>query len=410
MRNQINAVTNSETMSNTNLLSSPVQAEQTFNTLQDKYMGNTEDDLMDEHLSVVGDSLTEPENISLQDFFKLAQLEYPDLAGYLKDNSDLSLNVNGIVPNGIEIACMYLPKFQLFEYGCEELSSHVSNSLESIRLLQENLEENNPPVFFELIESVSDQNSDIHNQLRGTYRFSEESAMEAFYVWKFKLIESLLVSQQKYFEMISQDSDTLEQNLSEVQSILSTIEQEQTELCKWHAKNDNMSESDNSMQAELDALSSDLSSIQKIESDIKEAQNEISNVKVHVERLMIEKTHREQAISEATKHISELDIVDPDEMFGLSELYNNLKTVHSLQPISVGSSSSIWQYDTIVQIEIQSSGNTVVSLIDPPVTSKKGGDLIDSQLIEAFGKTNIELWLNALGSTNGVSRSDSEVT
>ncbi|KAJ3331590.1 hypothetical protein HDU76_002761 [Blyttiomyces sp. JEL0837] len=144
-----------------------------------------DDNLLNEHLTMVDESFSENNIITLNDFLQATGTHFIDgLTTTLRRETNAFAR-NSEQPSALDYtraACLLMPELYSFEVGCKALTDHIEEGRQSMRIMEAKISKNTPPLFVIYADASEQEQERLLKDLRNIHelqRFFNEAIFEA---------------------------------------------------------------------------------------------------------------------------------------------------------------------------------------------------------------------------------------
>jgi kinetochore protein Spc7/SPC105 len=193
------------------------------------------------------DESPEDERIQLQDFLNMTNIHFMELTATKRRHtlapksdtnpketkymSDISLE------DCIAAGAATIPMLELFQHACHELKSYISEGRKTVREIESETFEENPPLFREYISATPEIKLVMDNQLKNVKTHARLLSKEMWYDWRMTLLGTLKEGLFRTGEGMIADEEVLDHQYSLLKSTLpklirqaESLEQEEVDL------------------------------------------------------------------------------------------------------------------------------------------------------------------------------------
>jgi kinetochore protein Spc7/SPC105 len=193
------------------------------------------------------DESFEDERIQLQDFLNMTNIHFMELTATkrrhtLAPKSDADLketkHLSDIsLEDCIAAGAATIPMLELFQHACHELKSYISEGRKTVREIESETFEENPPLFREYISATPEIKMVMDNQLKNVKTHARLLSKEMWYEWRMTLLGTLKEGLFRTGEGMIEDEEVLDHQYNLLKSILpklicqaKSLEHEEAEL------------------------------------------------------------------------------------------------------------------------------------------------------------------------------------
>ncbi|CAK7271665.1 hypothetical protein SEPCBS119000_004722 [Sporothrix epigloea] len=182
------------------------------------------------------------ERIHLQDFLKLANIQFMELdttkrrategPGALQkskggESSRLSTDEDGkpkdpATESLVTTVCK-VPLLELYQHACRELKNYIEEGRSIMREIETETYEDNPPIFSEYTTAKPELRVQMDNQFMNIKIFARQQSKKQWYEWRTKLHEGLQEGMRKVLRDLEKDKEILHQRREKVDAIYPTL-------------------------------------------------------------------------------------------------------------------------------------------------------------------------------------------
>ncbi|KAG8740429.1 hypothetical protein FRC12_016008, partial [Ceratobasidium sp. 428] len=182
--------------------------------------------------------LDEVPSISASEFLKMTRISFMD-GLTVKRRSTIGLGVlgrrrsEGQPPAGVAdyIVAMTVgvPQLETFNYAAKELKEYISNGKKAIRILEDDLDANNPYLFKEYLASGEEDRRAIEETLGGHKEAMRMRSKMSWYKWRHGFVLEMQAA-------ADQEAEQLQQDLESLRGVANQISNPVPSLREQHAK------------------------------------------------------------------------------------------------------------------------------------------------------------------------------
>ncbi|KAI8928279.1 Spc7 kinetochore protein-domain-containing protein [Entophlyctis helioformis] len=418
-------------------------------------LNDTEDDLMDEHLSVVDgsfyqeafdDDQPEPAShaanandqmplgsldkaktarthpmadqhedlqiVTLKDFLTRTGIDFMDgLTTRLRRETNKFLTRASAEPMLVEYAkaaCIHFPELEIYEFGCRELTQYVAEGKAGLEEIEAEVINDMPMVFIEYAEGTPEERDEIASNLRISKSFAKLESKQAWYTWRDELIKPLqdaleenrkrlmrdkrfLDEFEKQFVLLNGDGAAYRDELS---SKLTTLQQEQQEAEK----------AETARIAELTLLEEQQrSEMETLIKELEDMQRQLDEETAGIQATESSADGLHAAIAQYEELSKDLMVFDPEDLPHLRHEYKTAVLTHLWRPTEISAARQVFVYDDVVQVAFYKQGEAVsvkLSTVQRLEESRVSKILVQTNahgfdVLDGVGTQNVQDVLNA---------------
>ncbi|ESZ94421.1 hypothetical protein SBOR_5214 [Sclerotinia borealis F-4128] len=173
------------------------------------------------------------ESIQLQDFLNMTSIRFMELTttkrrhtiapkrvsdgpirNRLSDQTKVSLE------DCVAAGAATIPMLELFQHACHELKKYISDGRKTVREIESETFEENPPLFREYISAPADMKLVMDNQLKNVKTHSRLLSKGMWYEWRSTLLETVKDELVRSAEGMINDEEILDKQQALLESVL----------------------------------------------------------------------------------------------------------------------------------------------------------------------------------------------
>ncbi|KAH8669553.1 hypothetical protein BGZ60DRAFT_564019 [Tricladium varicosporioides] len=190
----------------------------------------------------------EDDRIQLQDFLNMTSIRFMELnttkrrhtmatkaSRDSKDHRDEDGKVS--LEDCVAAGAATIPMLELFQHACQELKRYISEGRKTVREIENETFEENPPLFREYISATADIKIVMDNQLKNVKTHARLLSKQMWYEWRMTLLATLKEGLFKTREGMAADEELLEHQQKLLNSVfpqliqkLEALQTEETDL------------------------------------------------------------------------------------------------------------------------------------------------------------------------------------
>lgn len=195
----------------------------------------------------VNEESFEDDRIQLQDFLNMTSIRFMELTTSKRrhtiapksdrnskgQNSEIGISLEDCIAAGAAT----VPMLELFQHACQELKSYISEGRRTVREIETETFEENPPLFREYMSATPDIKVVMDNQLKNVKTHARLLSKEMWYDWRMTLLGTLKEGLFKTGEGMLRDEELLDHQFSLLNSVIpklirrtETLQREEDEL------------------------------------------------------------------------------------------------------------------------------------------------------------------------------------
>ncbi|QSZ32306.1 hypothetical protein DSL72_001880 [Monilinia vaccinii-corymbosi] len=175
----------------------------------------------------------EQERMQLQDFLNMTSIRFMELTTTKrrhtvapKRTSDgpirnrLSDQTKVSLEDCVAAGAATIPMLELFQHACHELKKYISDGRKTVREIESETFEENPPLFREYISAPADMKIVMDNQLKNVKTHSRLLSKGMWYEWRSTLLETVKDELVRSAEGMINDEEILDKQQALLESVL----------------------------------------------------------------------------------------------------------------------------------------------------------------------------------------------
>ncbi|KAG4412265.1 hypothetical protein IFR04_014591 [Cadophora malorum] len=171
------------------------------------------------------------DRIQLQDFLNMTSIRFMELTTTkrrhtiaprlstkaLEDDKDVALE------DCVAAGAATIPMLELFQHACQELKRYISEGRKTVREIETETFEENPPLFREYISATPDMKVVMDNQLKNVKTHARLLSKGLWYDWRMTLLGTLKEGLFKTAEGMIEDEGILDHQRELLEAVLPTL-------------------------------------------------------------------------------------------------------------------------------------------------------------------------------------------
>ncbi|TAQ84028.1 hypothetical protein B7494_g7648 [Chlorociboria aeruginascens] len=180
------------------------------------------------------EEIFEDDRIQLQDFLNMTSIRFMELTTTKRrhtivpkpsrNSRDRKTDENRpCLEDCVAAGAATIPMLELFQHACHELKSYISEGRKTVREIESETFEENPPLFREYISATPDVKVVMDNQLKNVKAHARHLSKGMWYDWRMMLLDTLKDGLFKTAEGMEKDEKALNQQQALLDSVLSQL-------------------------------------------------------------------------------------------------------------------------------------------------------------------------------------------
>ncbi|KAG9243763.1 hypothetical protein BJ878DRAFT_104651 [Calycina marina] len=179
------------------------------------------------------------ERIQLQDFLNMTSIRFMELnttkrrhtlAQKAPSTRDSKQGESASLEDCVAAGAAVIPMLELFQHACHELKSYISEGRKTVREIETETFEENPPLFREYISATPEVKAIMDNQLKNVKTHARLMSKGMWYDWRMTLLATLKDGFFKTADGLAKDEKVLDRQQKLFDSILPQLIQQAEQL------------------------------------------------------------------------------------------------------------------------------------------------------------------------------------
>ncbi|KAJ8326537.1 hypothetical protein O5D80_005282 [Batrachochytrium dendrobatidis] len=371
-----------------------------------------EDNLLDEHMSVVESSFfKDTEAISvgqiktLKEFLLATGIEFMgSLTTRLRRDTN-AFQSNSECPTiheYLKATCLYFPELEIYEFACRELTQSINDGNLTLQDIEESATKNPPLIFFEYEHASHEERDDMINSLRLSKSYARLEAKQSWYSWRGQLIDPMQAALGENCKRFSWDKLLMDEYVKQF-SILNesattyrdTLRQKTIEMQTAQAK---AIEIETARVAELTKLQAEqIAELEHLTRELEDLRLQSQEETASIAQANVLIAELVQDIAKYEEVSKDLMVFDPEELPHLRHEYKTIVLTHLWRPLEISMARHIFVFDDVVEVAFYKQGNGYslkLALLKQLKESKLSKTWLQTQtgfqVVDGIGAQNIQ--------------------
>ncbi|QDS69016.1 hypothetical protein FKW77_009553 [Venturia effusa] len=184
------------------------------------------------------------EHIELQDFLKLTNIRFMELTTtkrrhtghpgmdrkFLHSMEDPADEDEPSLESSVAAAVGTEPQLHMYHHACQEMKNYTSGGREDMQILEEEVYENQPPLFREYLLAPPQERAIMDNQFKNMKTNARLQSKGGWYAWRRKLLSDLHKGQLQFASDFDRDEAVLAKREEAIEAVLPALIQQHDEL------------------------------------------------------------------------------------------------------------------------------------------------------------------------------------
>ncbi|TVY60893.1 Kinetochore protein spc7, partial [Lachnellula suecica] len=228
----------------------------------------------------------EDDRIQLQDFLNMTSIRFMELTTTKRrhtiapkpstdsrDQKDRDASLEDCVAAGAAT----IPMLELFQHACHELKRYISEGRKTVREIETETFEENPPLFREYISATPDMKLVMDNQLKNVKTHARLLSKGMWYDWRMTLLGTLKEGLFKTGEGMIQDEEILDNQQALLETVLPNLIKQTEALQSQEA--DYLSAAEELANCDPEELSNARQELIAVDADVEEKKRMIADLR-----------------------------------------------------------------------------------------------------------------------------------
>ncbi|KAA8569843.1 hypothetical protein MFRU_005g00020 [Monilinia fructicola] len=266
-----------------------------------------------EYPQLPGESIEE-ERIQLQDFLNMTSIRFMELTTTKRRHtiapkrasggpirSRLSDQTKVSLEDCVAAGAATIPMLELFQHACHELKKYISDGRKTVREIESETFEENPPLFREYISAPSDMKVVMDNQLKNVKTHSRLLSKGMWYEWRSTLLETVKDELVRSAEGMINDEEILDKQQALLESVLPKMIKQAQQL--QHDEANLKSAAEEIASCDPEELSEARQQLISVEADVDAKRNMIEELK---KQLQAREAEIEAGVTQKETYLEEI--------------------------------------------------------------------------------------------------------
>ncbi|CAE6513082.1 unnamed protein product [Rhizoctonia solani] len=303
--------------------------------------------------------------ISASDFLRMTRISFMD-GLTVKRRSTIGLGVLSRrksdkdmvagVADYVTAMTIGVPQLETYNYAAKELKEYISNGKKAIKILEEDLDANNPYLFKEYLASGEEDRRAIEETLGGHKEAMRMRSKMSWYKWRHNFVSDMQVAADGETELLQQDLDSLRAIGTRLTEPIPSLREQhaklKAQLAAERAAVEAAKDCDPEIMSELKVgISEQSAQIDSYKADIQSSTAKLEKLKVKLEEAETDKRALQDQIR---VHQEKLDALHPTvEIVNLREEFDKLQRLHLWQAVKLEEKFIELRYDDHYRVQME---------------------------------------------------------
>ncbi|QRV91548.1 kinetochore protein spc7 [Ceratobasidium sp. AG-Ba] len=252
-----------------------------------------------------------------------------------------------------------VPQLETFTYAAKELKEYISNGKKAIRILEDDLDANNPYLFKEYLASGEEDRRAIEETLGGHKEAMRMRSKMSWYKWRHGFVQEMQAAADQETELLQQDLESVRSVGNQLSEPIPSLREQhaklKAQLAAERAAVEAVKDCDPEAMEELMAgISEQNAQIDGYKADVQSSTAKLEKLKAKLEEIEGEK----RALLEQMRvHQEQLDALHPTvEIVNLRDEFEKLQRLHLWQAVKLEDKYVELVYDSRYRVQMDCVG------------------------------------------------------
>ncbi|KAG8684662.1 hypothetical protein FRC08_013565, partial [Ceratobasidium sp. 394] len=309
--------------------------------------------------------LDEVPSISASDFLKMTRISFMD-GLTVKRRSTIGLGVLGRgrddsqppagVADYIIAMTVGVPQLETFNYASKELKEYISNGKKAIRILEDDLDANNPYLFKEYLASGEEDRRAIEETLGGHKEAMRMRSKMSWYKWRHGFVQEMQAAADQEAELLKQDLESLRAVGSRFSEPIPSLREQhaklKAQLATERAAVEAVKDCDPEAMEELKAgIAEQNTQIESYKADVQSSAAKLEKLKAKLEEV---ESDKRALLEQMRTHQEQLDALHPTvEIVNLRDEFEKLQRLHLWRAVKLEERYIELVYDDRYRVQLE---------------------------------------------------------
>ncbi|CAE7079807.1 unnamed protein product [Rhizoctonia solani] len=304
--------------------------------------------------------------ISASDFLRMTRISFMD-GLTVKRRSTIGLGILSRRKSGekelvagvgdyVTAMTIGIPQLETYNYAAKELKEYISNGKKAIKILEEDLDANNPYLFKEYLASGEEDRRAIEETLGGHKEAMRMRSKMSWYKWRHNFVSEMQLAADRETELLQQDLESLQAIGTQLTEPIPSLREQhaklKAQLAAERAAVEAAKDCDPEIMSELKVgISEQSAQIESYKADIQSSTAKLEKLKLKLGEAETDKRALQDQIRD---HQEKLDALHPTvEIVNLREEFNKLQRLHLWHAITLEEKLIELRYDDHYKVQME---------------------------------------------------------
>ncbi|CAE6456637.1 unnamed protein product [Rhizoctonia solani] len=304
--------------------------------------------------------------ISASEFLKMTRISFMD-GLTVKRRSTIGLGILSRRKSGEKelvagladyVAAMTIgiPQLETYNYAAKELKEYISNGKKAIRILEEDLDANNPYLFKEYLASGEEDRRALEETLGGHKEAMRMRSKMSWYKWRHNFVTEMQTAADRETELLQQELESLRAIGTQLTEPIPSLREQhaklKAQLAAERAAVGAAKDCDPEIMSELKVgIAEQSSQIESYKTDIQSSTAKLEKLKAKLEEAESDKRALQDQIR---VHQEKLDALHPTvEIVNLREEFDKLQRLHLWYAVKLDEKFIELRYDDHYRVQME---------------------------------------------------------
>ncbi|CAE6463533.1 unnamed protein product [Rhizoctonia solani] len=249
-----------------------------------------------------------------------------------------------------------VPQLETYNYAAKELKEYISNGKKAIKILEEDLDANNPYLFKEYLASGEEDRRAIEETLGGHKEAMRMRSKMSWYKWRHNFVSDMQVAADRETELLQQDLESLRAIGTQLTEPIPSLREQhaklKAQLAAERAAVEAAKDCDPEIMSELKVgIAEQSAQIESYKTDIQSSTAKLEKLKAKLEEA---ETDKRTLQGQIRLHQDKLDALHPTvEVVNLREEFEKLQRLHLWHAVKLEEKFIELRYDDHYRVQME---------------------------------------------------------
>ncbi|TLD35890.1 Spc7-domain-containing protein [Venturia nashicola] len=311
------------------------------------------------------------EHIELQDFLKMTNIRFMELTTtkrrhtghpgmdgkFLHEMEDPADDEEPSLESSVAAAVGTEPQLHMYHHACQEMKNYTAGGREDMQTLEEEVYENQPPLFREYLLAPPQERAIMDNQFKNMKTNARLQSKGGWYAWRRKLLSDLHKGQLQFASDFDRDEAVLTKQEAAIDAVLPNLIQQHEELeiesNRLQQRADELASHDREeLETARENLVSTEAEIEEKKQMLANLQRQLEDKEANIEAVKERKVETLEEIKEAERVREEFRGWSSSEVSVLKAKVDELESEHGWSVTAASASPSTLTFTYLNDLEL----------------------------------------------------------